>query len=133
MPHNKMAKAGAVSIAVVTAGIAGVGAAPSASAGLLTNTVWNCTNGDVLEFALPAAAVSPGAGSTVAPFPGFLTAVDVVGDGQPEPPLGTYVVLAVLGPDTTSAVGHKAGLQPGALTCSLAGTPITVVISHAGH
>jgi hypothetical protein len=133
MTHHKSSTFGTAGVMVITAVIAGIGAAPSASAGLLTNTIWDCTNGDVLEVSLPAAAVSPAAGSTVAPFPGFVTAVDAVGDGQTTPPLGTYVLLGVVGPSATSAVGHKTGLQQEALTCTVEGTSLSVVIGHAGR
>lgn len=107
-------------------------AAAQGSGTALVPTTWDCTNGDILEFSLPAVAVSPGKGALVAPFPGFLTAVDVVGQGQPVPPLGTYVVLALVTNGVPMYVGHKSGLWSGALTCTLEGTPVTVIIAHAG-
>jgi hypothetical protein len=127
--------AAAVGIAALL-GVAGTSAAQAAGPGsgkALVSTVWDCTNGDVLTFALPAVAVSPGQGAIVAPFPGFLTAVDQVGPGQTAPPLGTYIVLALVTPSGTQPVGKKVGLASGSLTCTLEGTPVTVVVAPAAH
>jgi len=101
------------------------------SQGLVT-TEWACTNGDLLTFALPAAASSPSAGSTVAPFPGILVNAQPA-DGQPAPPLGTYVVLGAVDANGVTSVGQKTGLSRATLTCTLVGTPVTVVIAHAGR
>lgn len=120
--------AAATCLAAATVALTSPAAASVTSSRGLVTTDWACTNGDLLTFALPAAAVSPSAGSTVAPFPGILVAAQP-GDGQPSPPLGTYVVLGT--PD--SSIGRKTGLVQDTLTCTLVGTPITVVIAHSGR
>jgi len=128
LPAAAFSSAVLAGAAVAPTAQAAPGAAPS-----MVPTVWDCTNGDVLTFALPPVVLSPGAGALVAPFPGFLTAVNQVGDGQPTPPLGTWLVLGIVTPDGTISIGEKVGLSPGALTCTLEGTTGTLVIAPAGH
>jgi hypothetical protein len=131
---KKLGAAASVAALLCIAGTASAAqAAGPGSGSALVPTVWDCTNGDVLTFALPAVAVSPGQGAIVAPFPGFLTAVNQVGPGQTAPPLGTYIVLALVTSSGTQPVGKKVGLASGSLTCTLEGTPVTVVVARAGH
>jgi hypothetical protein len=127
----------ALAVAALVCGVACT-AAPANAAGpgsgsALVSTVWACTNGDVLTFALPAVAVSPGQGALVAPFPGFLTAVDEVGAGQTTPQLGTWIVLALVSSTGTQPIGKKVGLTSGSLTCTLEGTTVTVVVAPAAR
>ena len=129
---NRSRTIGAVTMAAGILSLASPAAADVSNSRGLVTTDWACTNGDLLTFALPAAAISPSAGATVAPFPGILIAAQPA-DGQPSPPLGTYVVLGVVGADGTADVGHKAGLSRDPLTCTLVGAPVTVVIAHAGR
>jgi len=127
-----MSRLALASFALTVAGVLGLPeAAPAAqgSAGLIT-TVWDCTNGDTATFLLPAAAVSPGAGATVAPFPGRLTAYE----GPTVMRLGTWVVLgsATQGP-LPASFGAKVGLtRSEPTTCTLQGVPLMVTIAPVG-
>ena len=102
--------------------------AAQGSAGLVPTT-WDCLNGDTTTFLLPAAAISPGAGSVVAPFPGILVGFN----GPTSMALGTYILTGAV---TTSPVpasfGQKVGVVAnGTTTCTLEGAPITVTVAPA--
>ena len=123
--------AAAVSItAVALTSLTAVAQAGPGSSSRLVPTVWDCTNGDTLTFNLPPVVISPGAGPTVAPFPGFLVAQS----GPVVLPLGTYVVLATS--SSTSGpwhdYGQKRGLSGNVLDCGLEGAPVAVLVAHAG-
>lgn len=94
-------------------------------------TTWLCSNGDTATFNLPPVAISPGQGAITAPFPGFLTAIS----GPVPMPLGTYVVLAAASAPTGPFhyFGQKVGVANGlTATCTLQGTPATVIVGAAG-
>ena len=121
----------AAALALAVGAVAGVPTAAHATPGTtgLIATVWTCTNNDTTTFLLPAAAVSPSAGAVVAPFPGFLTAVE----GPTLMPLGTYIVTGVAQPGPLPAsLGRKTGVVAhGAVDCTLEGTDLTVTIAAA--
>ena len=121
----------AAALALAVCAVAGVPTTAHATRDTtgLVATVWTCANHDTATFLLPAAAVSPSAGAVVAPFPGFLSAVE----GPTFMPLGTYIVTGVVPPGPLPAsLGRKTGVVAnGTVNCTLEGTDLTVTIAPA--